>query len=72
MYILKYSLRSLMIVAILAPQFLEVGWFVLQRIQADAPTPRRHFLKPHYKDPRALRIMMKEEQEHGSLKAIGN
>lgn len=62
---MKYSLRSLMITALVVPPAI---WLVLRFY----PQQRRIAPLPNYKDNEALRIILKVEREHGPLKTIGN
>ena len=62
---MKYSLRSLMIVAFVVPPAI---WLALRFY----PQQRRIAPVPSYKDNEALRIMLRAEREYGPLKTIGN
>lgn len=62
---MKYSRRSLMIVAFVVPPAI---WLALRFY----PQQRRVAPLPNYEDNEALRIMLKAEREHGLLKTIGN
>ena len=83
---MKYSLWSLMIVAILGPPLLAGAWFVWKSIPVRDPEPPRipyggtaatkspHILPkyPSYDGRGGARIMLKAEREGRTLETIGN